>query len=127
MTGISAVCPPSTPQSLTRHSLFMSEPRADLHYLLLQVKRLVLCDRCGTRMPSVRATMDQKIGKVYRGLDLTLECYPADDVQDDPDAAIKVLNYHILCYTYCGLVWCEMLGWWFQVLLTCDAAAAIGI
>eukprot|EP00878_Enallax_costatus_P003292 GHUV01003495.1.p1 GENE.GHUV01003495.1~~GHUV01003495.1.p1 ORF type:complete len:426 (+),score=94.81 GHUV01003495.1:198-1475(+) len=57
-----------------------------------KVKRLVLCDRCGTRMPSVRATMDQKIGKVYRGLDLTLECYPADDVQDDPDAAIKAIG-----------------------------------
>lgn len=41
-------------------------------------------------MPAVRATMEQKIGKVYRGLDLTVECFPPDDEQDDPDAAIKV-------------------------------------
>lgn len=61
---------------------------------------MVLCDRCGTRMPSVRATMEQKIGKVYWGLDLTLECFPEDDVQDDPDAAVKVivtLLYILLC------------------------------
>lgn len=53
---------------------------------------MVLCDRCGTRMPAVRSTMEQKIGKVYRGLDLTLECFPEDDVQDDPDATMKVTN-----------------------------------
>lgn len=51
---------------------------------------MVLCDRCGTRMPAVRATMETKIGKVYRGLDLSIDCFPADDVQDDPEAALKV-------------------------------------
>jgi hypothetical protein len=51
---------------------------------------MVLCDRCGTRMPAVRATIDAKIGQVYKGLDLTLECFPADDVPDDPDAFKKV-------------------------------------
>jgi hypothetical protein len=58
-----------------------------------QVGRMVLCDRCGTRMPAVRATIDAKIGKVYKGLDLTLECFPADDVPDDPDAFKKVRAY----------------------------------
>ncbi|KAF8062958.1 ydgJ [Scenedesmus sp. PABB004] len=56
-----------------------------------KVRRLVLCDRCGTRMPAVRATMEAKIGRVYRGLDLSLECFPADDVHDDPDATIKAI------------------------------------
>jgi hypothetical protein len=34
--------------------------------------------------------METKIGKVYRGLDLSIDCFPADDVQDDPEAALKV-------------------------------------
>ncbi|KAI8475160.1 MAG: hypothetical protein J3K34DRAFT_405520 [Monoraphidium minutum] len=50
------------------------------------VGRMVLCDRSGTRMPAVRATMARNIGGAYKGLDLTLECFPADDVADDPDA-----------------------------------------
>lgn len=58
---------------------------------------MVLCDRCGTRMPAVRATMEQKIGKVYRGLDLSLECFPADDVPDDPDASMKVCCFFAMC------------------------------
>jgi hypothetical protein len=51
---------------------------------------MVLCDRCGSRMPAVRATMEAKIGRAYRGLDLTLDCFPEDDVPDDPNAAIRV-------------------------------------
>jgi hypothetical protein len=51
---------------------------------------MVLCDRRGTRMPAVRATMEAKIGRAYRGLDLTLDCFPDDDVPDDPNAAIRV-------------------------------------
>jgi hypothetical protein len=34
--------------------------------------------------------MEAKIGKVYRGLDLSIDCFPGDDVQDDPEAALKV-------------------------------------
>ncbi|KIY97761.1 hypothetical protein MNEG_10200, partial [Monoraphidium neglectum] len=55
------------------------------------VGRMVLSDRCGTRMPAVRATMDAKIGKAYKGLDLTIECFPADDAlatMSPGDAAI---------------------------------------
>jgi hypothetical protein len=51
---------------------------------------MVLCDRSGTRMPAVRENMQKKIGEVYKGLDLTLDCFPADDVADDPDAFVKV-------------------------------------
>jgi hypothetical protein len=122
---------------------------------------MVLCDRSGTRMPAVRATMEAKIGQVshrippvpllhkhvlgsrvslmhpgayaagassknhralhhcghphlpvpsqtflyppaaprpptppipqvYKGLDLSLDCFPADDVADDPEAYLKV-------------------------------------
>lgn len=28
--------------------------------------------------------------QVYRGLDLSIDCYPDDDVHDDPEAAMKV-------------------------------------
>ncbi|GBF95493.1 D-galacturonic acid reductase [Raphidocelis subcapitata] len=55
------------------------------------VGRMVLCDRCGTRMPAVRATIEAKIGSVYAGLDTALECFPADDVPDDADAYKKAL------------------------------------
>eukprot|EP00775_Hariotina_reticulata_P013222 gene13222-13353_t len=57
-----------------------------------KVKRLVLCDRCGTRMPAVRATMEAKIGRVYRGLDLSIDCFPDDDVADDPHAVLKAIG-----------------------------------
>lgn len=30
--------------------------------------------------------------QVYRGLDLSIDCYPDDDVHDDPEAAMKVMN-----------------------------------
>ncbi len=56
----------------------------------LQVNRMVLCDRSGSRMPAVRETMQKKIGDTYKGMDLTIECFPPDDVSDDPDAFIKV-------------------------------------
>jgi hypothetical protein len=49
-------------------------------------------------MPAVRKTMEEKIGNVYKGLDLTLECFPEDHVQDDPQAFLKV------CVLHTGLV-----------------------
>eukprot|EP00882_Tetradesmus_deserticola_P003525 GHRQ01003730.1.p1 GENE.GHRQ01003730.1~~GHRQ01003730.1.p1 ORF type:complete len:435 (+),score=181.80 GHRQ01003730.1:307-1611(+) len=57
-----------------------------------KVRRMVICDRCGTRMPAVRATIEAKIGRAYRGLDLTLDCFPEDDVPDDPNAAIRAIG-----------------------------------
>lgn len=60
-----------------------------------KVGRMVLADRSGVRMPAVRATIADKIGAVYKGLDTTLECFPADDVADDPDAykaALKTMR-----------------------------------
>lgn len=66
---------------------------------------MALCDRCGTRMPAVRATMEAKIGRVYRGLDLSIDCFPDDDVQDDPHAAVKVCaeDTVIRCDTSCRM------------------------
>lgn len=75
--------------TLQQHSWCTINNSAVMH-TCLQVRRMVLCDRCGTRMPAVRATMEAKIGKVYRGLDLSIDCFPDDDVQDDPEAALKV-------------------------------------
>ena len=51
---------------------------------------MVLCDRCGIQLPKVRETLQRKIGDVYHGLDLTLECFPDDDVECDPEAYLKV-------------------------------------
>lgn len=31
-----------------------------------------------------------QIGDAYKGLDLSLDCFPADDVEDDPEAYLKV-------------------------------------
>jgi hypothetical protein len=61
-----------------------------------QVRRMVLCDRCGTRMPAVRSTIEAKIGRAYRGLDISLDCFPEDDVPDDPNAAIRVRGCFML-------------------------------
>jgi len=58
---------------------------------------MVLCDRSGTRMPAVRATVEAKIGRVYKGLDTTLECYPEDDVADDPNAFKRVRGGECVC------------------------------
>lgn len=62
---------------------------------------MVLCDRCGTRMPAVRATIEAKIGKVYKGLDTSLECFPADDVADDPNAFTDVRTCWLI-HSTCG-------------------------
>lgn len=52
----------------------------------------MLCDAVGTRMPAARATMKEKIGDVYRDMDLTLECFPGDDVAWDPDAYKRAMD-----------------------------------
>mmetsp|Transcript_39454 Transcript_39454/g.111807 ORF Transcript_39454/g.111807 Transcript_39454/m.111807 type:complete len:273 (-) Transcript_39454:1025-1843(-) len=51
-----------------------------------EVSRLVLCDICGTKLPKVRETLKRKIGDVYTDMDITVECFPSDDVQHDPSA-----------------------------------------
>ena len=57
-----------------------------------KVGRILLCDAVGTRMPAARATMKEKIGDVYAGMDLTLECFPGDDVPWDPDAYKQAMD-----------------------------------
>lgn len=52
----------------------------------------MLCDICGTKLPDVRSTMRRKIGDVYKDMDLTVECFPGDDVEFDPDAYKKVVG-----------------------------------
>jgi hypothetical protein len=66
---------------------------------------MVLCDRCGTRMPAVRSTMEAKIGRAYRGLDISLDCFPEDDVPDDPNAAIRVSGGVTLVVNRCYRSW----------------------
>ena len=57
-----------------------------------RVGRLVLADRSGARMPSVRATLQRNIGDAYAGLDPSaIETVPADDVSDDPVAYLKAM------------------------------------
>ena len=50
------------------------------------LERILLCDAAGTRLPAARAAMARKIGAVYRGLDVTVECHPRDDVAFDATA-----------------------------------------
>ena len=52
--------------------------------------RIVLCDICGTKLPAARQTLKTKIADVYKGMDVSLECFPADEVQHDPQAVQKV-------------------------------------
>ena len=54
------------------------------------VDRIVLADICGTKLPDVRKTLQTKIGDVYRDMDISLECFPGDDVACDPQAVQKV-------------------------------------
>lgn len=48
--------------------------------------RILLCDAQGTRLPAARACMAEKIGAVYKDMDLTLECFPGDEVPFDTTA-----------------------------------------
>jgi hypothetical protein len=75
--------PPPLPLATPTHPHAQTRPPP-------QVGRIALADRCGSRMPAVRACMAQKIGAAYRGLDLSLDCYPDDDVEDDAGAYLKV-------------------------------------
>lgn len=56
------------------------------------VDRLVLCDICGTKLPAVREALRTKVGEAYRGMDTSLECFPADDVAYDPNAYKKAIQ-----------------------------------
>ena len=55
-----------------------------------KVDRIVLCDICGTKLPAVRQTLKSKIGDVYKGMDISLDCFPDDDVECDTQAIHKV-------------------------------------
>jgi D-galacturonate reductase len=58
-----------------------------------RVGRILLADAVGTRLPAARATMQEKIGAVYRGLDVgCIECFPADDVAFDADAYLPAMD-----------------------------------
>jgi D-galacturonate reductase len=56
------------------------------------VGRVLLADAMGTKLPLARETMKEKIGDVYKGLDITVECFPADDVAFDPLACEKAMD-----------------------------------
>lgn len=51
-----------------------------------KIGTLTLCDAVGTRMPAVRQTMAEKIGKAYEDMDLTMRTFPEDDVEFDANA-----------------------------------------
>ncbi|GHP03015.1 hypothetical protein PPROV_000177000 [Pycnococcus provasolii] len=48
--------------------------------------RMVLADAVGSKMPTVRATMKEKISDAYKEMDLSMETLPADDVDFDAEA-----------------------------------------
>ncbi|KAG2491936.1 hypothetical protein HYH03_009669 [Edaphochlamys debaryana] len=55
------------------------------------VGRIALCDMYGGRMPAVRANVQKKITEVYFGLDTSIETFPADDVEADPNAYLQAM------------------------------------
>lgn len=61
----------------------------DLRHLSL-LDRIALCDICGTKLPAVRETLKRKIADIYVDMDISLECFPEDDVEHDPDAYKRV-------------------------------------
>ncbi|CAI5531861.1 unnamed protein product [Closterium sp. Naga37s-1] len=56
-----------------------------------KVQRLLLCDRSGRHFPAIRDTLKRKIADVYRDMDVTLETYPPDDVQEDNAAYLAAM------------------------------------
>ncbi|GAQ82624.1 hypothetical protein KFL_001180030 [Klebsormidium nitens] len=51
-----------------------------------KVRRLVLCDASGKRLPAIRENIRRKIGEVYKDLDTTLETHPPDGAPFDRHA-----------------------------------------
>lgn len=43
-----------------------------------RVGRILLADVDGRRIAAARAVMEEKIGRAYRGFDMTLEVFPSD-------------------------------------------------
>ncbi|CAI5470576.1 unnamed protein product [Closterium sp. Yama58-4] len=58
-----------------------------------KVQRLLLCDRSGRHFPAIRETLKRKIADVYRDMDVTVETYPADDVQEDEAAYLAAMAH----------------------------------
>jgi D-galacturonate reductase len=56
------------------------------------VGRVLLADVSGPRLAAAREGMVRKIQGVYRGLDATVEGWPADDVAHDPLAAERAMD-----------------------------------
>jgi D-galacturonate reductase len=60
-----------------------------------QIDKMVLADACGSKMPTVRSTMQEKIGNTYKNMDMAMTTLPGDDVDFNPEAykdAIKLMN-----------------------------------
>eukprot|EP00271_Cylindrocystis_brebissonii_P003773 TRINITY_DN15026_c0_g1_i1.p1 TRINITY_DN15026_c0_g1~~TRINITY_DN15026_c0_g1_i1.p1 ORF type:complete len:406 (-),score=60.89 TRINITY_DN15026_c0_g1_i1:204-1421(-) len=51
-----------------------------------KVNRLVMCDVSGLNFPAVRANLQNKIGRVYKDMDLTLETFPPDGTPFAPES-----------------------------------------
>ena len=57
------------------------------------VGRILLADADGTRLPLARACMEEKIGRAYADMDLTLECWPKDETAPfDPAAPAAAMD-----------------------------------
>ena len=56
------------------------------------VDRLLLAGTKGTKQPGIREHLRRVIGDVYQGMNLAVECFPADDIQSDPVAYRRALQ-----------------------------------
>jgi len=56
------------------------------------VDQLHMVGTNGTKFPQIRDHMQKMIGDVYKGLDLGFQSYPADNVQNNPNAYVDALG-----------------------------------
>jgi D-galacturonate reductase len=56
------------------------------------IQRILLADVSGSRVSGARQTMENKIGKVYKNMNTTIECYPDANVEFDGNAYLTAMD-----------------------------------
>ena len=57
-----------------------------------RVGRLAMAGTAGKKFPGIREHLERAIGRRYRGLDVTFDSYPGDDVERDAGAYLAALD-----------------------------------
>lgn len=59
---------------------------------LKRIGRILLCDAVGTKLPLARACMKQNIEDKYTDMKSTIESFPEDHIDWDPEAHLKAMD-----------------------------------